>query len=108
MNQSTDETATNHRERIFHVIYQIPKGKVATYGQVAELAGLARAARLVGNTLKGLPKNTKLPWHRVLNASGKISLPPEAGGERQKALLEKENVTFINGKIKLSDYGWRP
>ncbi|MGI1678632.1 MAG: MGMT family protein [Cellvibrionaceae bacterium] len=108
MSNDQNDTSSSNKERIFQVIYQIPKGKVATYGQVAELAGLARAARLVGSTLKELPKNTKLPWYRVLNASGKISLPPEGGGKRQKALLEKENVTFINGKIKLADYGWRP
>lgn len=108
MSNDQNDTGSSNKERIFQVIYQIPKGKVATYGQVAELAGLARAARLVGSTLKGLPKNTKLPWYRVLNSSGKISLPPEAGGKKQKALLEKENVAFINGKIKLADYGWRP
>ncbi len=108
MDNDQHQTDSSNQERIFQVIYQIPKGNVATYGQVAELAGLTKAARLVGSTLKGLPKNTKLPWYRVINASGKISLPPEAGGKKQQALLEKENVTFIKGKIKLADYGWRP
>ncbi len=108
MSNDQNKTDSSNKERIFQVIYQIPVGKVATYGQVAELAGLARAARLVGSTLKGLPKNTKLPWHRVLNASGRISLPPEMGGKKQKARLEKEGVVFINGKIHLKDYGWRP
>jgi len=96
------------REQIFQVIYQIPKGKVATYGQVAELAGLPRAARLVGNTLKGLPKTTRLPWHRVINAAGKISLPEDGNGKIQKQRLEKEGVVLINGKISLPNYRWTP
>ncbi|MEX1032547.1 MAG: MGMT family protein [Cellvibrionaceae bacterium] len=96
------------RERIFQVVFQIPAGKVATYGQVADLAGLPRAARLIGATLKGLPKNSKLPWHRVINAGGKISLPMEGNGRIQKERLEREGVTFIKGKISLKDHGWQP
>jgi len=94
--------------RLFQVIHAIPKGRVATYGQVAELAGLPRAARLVGNTLKNLPKNSKLPWHRVINASGKISLPMDGNGKVQKQRLEKEGVVFLKGRINLSHYRWDP
>ena len=94
--------------RLFQVIHAIPKGRVATYGQVADLAGLPRAARLVGNTLKNLPKNSKLPWHRVINASGKISLPMDGGGKVQQRRLEKEGVTFLNGKVDLRHYRWNP
>lgn len=94
--------------RLFQVIHTIPKGKVATYGQVAELAGLPRAARLVGNTLKNLPRGTKLPWHRVINAAGKISLPMDGNGKLQKQRLEKEGVVFLKGKINLRLYGWQP
>lgn len=94
--------------RLFQVIHSVPKGKVATYGQIAELAGLPRAARLVGNTLKNLPKNSKLPWHRIVNASGKISLPIDGNGKVQKQRLEKEGVVFINGKINLGLYRWNP
>ena len=96
------------RERLFQVIFSIPKGKVATYGQIAELAGLPRAARLVGNTLKNLPKNSKLPWHRVINASGKISLPMDGNGKVQKQRLEKEGVVFLQGKVNLRHYLWQP
>lgn len=96
------------RVRLFQVIHRIPKGKVATYGQIAELAGLPRAARLVGNTLKNLPKGTKLPWHRVINASGKISLPMDGNGKVQKQRLEKEGVVFIREKINLQHYRWQP
>jgi methylated-DNA-protein-cysteine methyltransferase-like protein len=94
--------------RLFQVIHSIPKGRVATYGQVAELAGLPRAARLVGNTLKNLPKNSKLPWHRVINASGKISLPMDGNGKVQKQRLEKEGVVFLKGRINLNNYRWNP
>lgn len=100
----TDST----RERIFQVIHRIPKGRVATYGQVAELAGLPRAARLVGNTLKGLPRETRLPWHRVINAAGRISLPADGNGSVQKERLEQEGVVFIQGRVKLATYAWRP
>jgi len=102
------QNSATHRERIFQVIAQIPKGKVASYGQVAELAGLPRAARLVGATLKKIPKDSKLPWHRVINAGGKISLPMEGRGKKQQSRLEAEGVVFINGKIKLKIYGWQP
>ncbi len=94
--------------RLFQVIHTIPKGKVATYGQVAELAGLPRAARLVGNTLKNLPKGSKLPWHRVVNTSGKISLPMDGNGSVQQNRLEKEGVVFLNGKINLRHFLWQP
>lgn len=94
------------RERIFQVVYSIPPGKVCTYGQVAELAGLPRAARLVGTVLKGLPEGSKLPWHRVINASGKISLPMEGNGRVQQERLEREGVTLIKGKVSLHDHRW--
>lgn len=95
-------------ERIFQVVFSIPAGKVCTYGQVAELAGLPRAARAVGTVLKGLPEDSKLPWHRVINASGKISLSMEGNGWVQQARLESEGVTLIKGKVSLRDYGWQP
>jgi methylated-DNA-protein-cysteine methyltransferase-like protein len=66
---------------------QVPEGKVVSYGQLAELAGLGRAARWVGRTLSQLPGDTKLPWHRVLGAGGRISLPRAALGDEQRARL---------------------
>ncbi|MGQ9426357.1 MGMT family protein [Gilvimarinus sp. F26214L] len=97
----------SNRERIFQVIVRIPHGRVATYGQVARLAGLPRAARLVGSTLRGLPKDTKLPWHRVINASGRISLPTDGSGKVQKERLETEGVDFIKGRVSLRDFAWQ-
>lgn len=98
----------NNRERIVQVVFHIPPGRVATYGQVARLAGLGRAARLVGRTLKTLPDDSRLPWHRVVNAAGKISLPMDGGGRIQRQRLEDEGVTFVNGRIDLQVYGWQP
>lgn len=94
------------KEAIFRVLQQIPIGSVATYGQVAKLAGLGKAARYVGSTLKGLPKNTLLPWHRVVNSQGKISLP-EPNSHIQKARLEEEGVIFVEGKIPLKTFLWQ-
>lgn len=102
-----DSPELNHR-RIWQVVSQIPEGKVASYGQVAELAGLPRAARLVGNVLKKLPPDTKLPWHRVINSQGKISFPYNSPGyKRQKALLESEGITLLNDKVVMKYYRWQ-
>jgi methylated-DNA-protein-cysteine methyltransferase-like protein len=96
------------RERIFRAVFNVPAGKVATYGQIAELAGLPRAARLVGATLKGLPADTKLPWHRVVNTRGRISLPMDGHGRVQRQRLEDEGVTFLQGRVDLANDQWRP
>ncbi len=78
----------------------IPPGKVASYGQVAALAGMPRHARLVGRTLGNLPRDSRLPWHRVVNASLKISIRPGSGGHRlQRQRLEAEGVTFVGQRI---------
>ncbi len=99
---STDNDATT---RIYLALAQVPEGRVVTYGRLAELAGLPRAARLVGSTLRKLPKDTSLPWHRVLNAQGKISLP-EPGFQRQRDRLQAEGVALISGRVDLTLYGW--
>ncbi len=94
-------------ERIWHVVSRIPEGKVATYGQVAELAGLQRRARKVGRAMSLLPQGSRLPWHRVINAAGRVS--PRGGGEhRQRELLESEGVVFIKGRVDLARYRWSP
>ncbi len=100
----------NDREiRVYTVIQGIPAGKVATYGQIASLAGLPGAARLVGKVLSGLPADTQLPWHRVINAAGKISLPQNSDSfAEQKKRLAEEKVLVCGNGIKLSEYQWRP
>jgi methylated-DNA-protein-cysteine methyltransferase-like protein len=103
-------TATSkglHR-RIHDIVSRVPRGRVATYGQVARLAGLPGHARLVGYALHALPANTSVPWQRVVNAQGGISTPggPDA---RQRRVLEREGVRFDDrGRIPLATFQWRP
>lgn len=96
-----------NRERFYTVLASVPAGSVITYGQLAEQAGCPRRARWAGQMLSRLPNNSKLPWHRVVNAQGLISFPE--GSERyelQRTLLESEGVEFkLNGKIDLKRFG---
>ena len=96
-------------EFIYTLIRQIPRGRVATYGQIAEIAGLAGQARRVGYALSALSPDTVVPWHRVLNAKGEISLRSGSGDSLQRRLLEQEGVVFdSNDRVSLSRYQWRP
>ncbi|MGD8318856.1 MAG: MGMT family protein [Gemmatimonadota bacterium] len=93
------------------VVSRIPRGQVATYGQVATLAGFHGRARQVGYCMAALPDDSDVPWHRVVNAQGEIS--PRSGGpgpERlQRALLEAEGVAFdARGRIDLARFRWDP
>jgi methylated-DNA-protein-cysteine methyltransferase related protein len=95
--------------RAVRLIQRIPKGKVVTYGQIAALAGEPRGARQVVRILNSSWKKEKLPWHRVINRNGQISLPPGGGYELQKSLLEKEKVVFgPNDTIDLKCFLWKP
>lgn len=96
--------------RIYAVIRRIPRGRVATYGQVAELAGLPGHARQVGYALHALPDGTTVPWHRVLNAAGALSARAVQGAElAQRQLLEREGVPFnLRGRVPLEEVRWRP
>jgi len=96
----------NHR--IWQVVAAIPAGRVTTYGAVAQKAGMARAARRVGRALRGLPPDTRIPWHRVVNAQGRISLPAGSASHRtQQKRLESEGIEFrSSGVIDLGRYGW--
>ncbi len=90
------------------IIKMIPSGKVATYGQIAAYAGDPRGARQVAWVLNSSSQKDELPWHRVINSKGKISLKPNYGYEIQKALLEKEGVTFDSeDTIDFDQYLWR-
>ena len=98
-------------QRIYAVVFRIPRGRVATYGQIARLAGLPGQARLVGYALSALPEGSRVPWHRVVNARGQISLRRDGSpfASIQRHLLEKENVRFdTSGSIALSRFRWRP
>ena len=102
-------TPTNY-ERIYAVVERIPEGRVATYGQVAALAGLGRAARQVGYALHSLPDGSELPWHRVINSRGEVSPRAMPGWDGyQRHLLEEEGVELDErGRIDLDRYRWEP
>lgn len=98
---------------IYEVVREIPYGKVATYGQVAMQAGLPGHARLAGYAMFNLPPELgdEVPWHRVINAQGRISYSESRHGNdhRQRELLEAEGVVFdAQGRIRLRDFGWNP
>lgn len=104
--QDTNEL---HRQ-ILEVIALIPYGKVASYGQIAKLAGLPKHARLVGYVLKHLDQESVIPWYRVINSQGKISVTRinEKGENVQQNLLEQEGIYLLNGKVSLKVFGWQP
>jgi methylated-DNA-protein-cysteine methyltransferase-like protein len=95
--------------RMYAVVRRIPRGRVATYGQVAALAGLKGHARQVGYAMHALPTGTLVPWHRVINARGEISRRSQFGDEiRQRILLEAEGVEFDwKGRVRLVRFQWR-
>ena len=99
------ERSEAQRERIWQIVHTIPAGKVATYGQVAALAGLPQHARLVGRVMSELPRGSRLPWHRVINSQGKLSTHYTSS---QRERLQAEGVVFINGRISLPRYRWQP
>lgn len=96
-------------QRIIDIIKRIPEGKVATYGQIAQYAGNPRAARQVAYILHSSSEKENLPWHRVINSKGGISLKHRRGYELQKQLLKKEGVVFDeDGCIDLKRFQWVP
>lgn len=92
--------------RVWQIVAAIPPGSVTTYGEVARLAGSPRAARQVGGVLKRLPEGSTLPWHRVVNRHGRISLTgPDLQRQRQALLADGVQVSG-NGQIDLARYRW--
>lgn len=103
---STNSTSA---EAIWTTIGAIPRGKVASYGQVAELAGLPGRARLVGRVLRELPEHSALPWHRVLRSNGQIAFAADSSQcHEQITRLQAEGVTVTNGKVRMREFGWQP
>lgn len=93
------------KDAIYIALTQIPKGKVVSYGELGRRAGLTNAARFVGTTLKQLPTNTQLPWHRVVNCKRELSFPLESEAYcRQRARLEAEGVVFIHHRISKNNF----
>jgi methylated-DNA-protein-cysteine methyltransferase-like protein len=103
--------ADSSYERIYDVVRRVPRGRVVTYGQVAAMAGFPGQARQVGYALHALDEGSDVPWHRVVNAAGKISLGDARGGagRLQRALLEAEGIAFdARGRIALDTLRWDP
>jgi methylated-DNA-protein-cysteine methyltransferase-like protein len=102
-----DRLARMHR--IWETIAEIPRGSVASYGQIADVAGIPRGARQVGYALRHLPDGHEIPWHRVLQASGKIAFGKGSRGyKEQSKRLMMEDVTVISGKVDMRKYRWQP
>ena len=99
----------NTFERIYEIVRLIPRGKVATYGQIAALAGNPRLSRVVGYALHVNPDPDNIPCYRVVNRLGEVSKAFAFGGEnRQVALLQNEGVEFIDGHVDLKKHLWKP
>lgn len=95
--------------KVIELIQSIPFGKVSTYGAIATMAGNRRAARQVSRILHTYSRKEELPWHRVINREGRISIPRMRGYDRQKQLLVNEGILFDNtDRVDLSEYQWRP
>ncbi len=100
-------TDLKQNQAIWLVLSEVPEGKVVTYGQVAEMAGITNGARIVGTVLSQLPPASHLPWHRVINSKGEISFPESSPRYcTQRERLEQEGITFFNHKVRLKDYRW--
>jgi len=100
-------------QKIWQTVQLIPKGKVACYGQIADLAGLPGRARLVGKALGKVPdtgwRGQDVPWYRVINSQGKISFSPQSEYfAKQKCFLQNEQVVVLSGRVKLKDFQWQP
>ncbi len=97
------------KELIYKMVRRIPHGKVATYGQIANYIRLKYGARQVGYALSQLPEETDVPWHRVVNAQGRISPRSEVGVvSRQETLLQQEGIVLVQGRLSLKEYQWQP
>ncbi|GAC16236.1 MGMT family protein [Aliiglaciecola lipolytica] len=98
-----------YQQQIWQTVLQIPCGKVASYGQIADLAGLPGRARLVGKALGVAPEALKVPWYRVLRSDGKIAFAAQSEqAKNQTALLQQENVAVFNNRVKLTLFQWQP
>ena len=107
----TPAAAPSRSERVYAVVRRIPRGRVATYGQVAALAGLPGQARFVGYALAALPAGSGVAWQRVINAQGRVSARRGSSGAEalQAAMLRSEGVRFgREGSIALAAFRWRP
>lgn len=102
-------SANANYQKIWHTVCLIPKGKVASYGQIADLAGLPGRARLVGKAMSLIPGNLHLPWYRVLRSTGQLAFGPATPqAAEQTGLLQQENVPVLNNRVSIKSFGWQP
>lgn len=102
-----DRIARTHR--ILDTIREIPRGSVASYGQIAQIVGIPRGARQVGSALRALPEGHDVPWHRVIQATGRIAFDRgSAQYEEQSRRLMMEGVAVIAGRVDMHKYRWQP
>jgi len=103
----SDHPRAASREAMYVALAAIPQGRVTSYGALARLAGMGRGARLIGRWLGDLPNGTDLPWHRVVNSQGRLSLPPGSPADHeQQQRLTGEGVVIRNRRIDLRRFGW--
>ncbi|OZB04333.1 MAG: cysteine methyltransferase [Marinobacter sp. 34-60-7] len=96
-------------QKIWQVVAAIPQGKVASYGQVAAMAGLGRQARFVGRALGKLPAGHNIPWYRVIRSNGEIAFPEGTETRRlQTERLRLEGVEVMKGRVKMREFQWQP
>lgn len=104
---------TKNKQQMRSILYlllsKIPEGRLVTYGQLARMAGYPGLARWVGRELSQLPDGTKLPWHRVVAAGGRLSLPQNTrAGDEQRQRLRAEGIFVEQDRVKLANYQWQP
>ncbi|WP_052469261.1 MGMT family protein [Pseudomonas massiliensis] len=108
-NNVTESLPDPRRQALYSTLAAVPTGRVVTYGDLARLAGLGRAARWVGRQLSQLPAGSTLPWHRVIAAGGRLSLPAGSpSGDEQRARLREEGVSISGNRVDIARHGWRP
>lgn len=96
-------------EQIWRTVAKVPQGQVASYGLIADLAGLPGRARLVGRVMQYAPDSMRLPWYRILRSNGQLAFAPgSTSARRQQGLLEQEGVVVNNNRVNLKHFGWKP
>ncbi len=102
-------SANDSYQKIWKTVLAVPAGSVASYGQIADLAGLPGRARMVGKALGYAPKELAVPWHRILRSNGQIAFPKGSDlAKEQTGLLQQEGVAVFNNRVKLKDCQWSP
>ncbi|NWN91754.1 cysteine methyltransferase [Marinobacter adhaerens] len=103
----SDEQEPGKDQKIWQVVAAIPPGKVASYGQVAEMAGLGRQARYIGRALGKLPRGHEIPWYRVIRSNGQIAFPQGSDiYHEQVSRLQAEGVEVVNGRVAMKQFRW--